>query len=389
MSHPLFSDHHDLLRTVIADWARDRIAPHIDEWEAAREFPRELFVELGQLGFLGAQYPVEYGGQGADFASSLVIAEELSRIGAESVSMAVAVHASMATPPIYKFGSEEQRHRYLPPILSGHKIAALAISEPEAGSDVSGITTRATRSEDGWILNGQKTFITNGSRADVLVVIARTDNGSEDERPPAFSTFIVDADLAGVIRGRKLEKIGRHASDTTELFFDNVRLQPAALLGVEGEGFKQIMWELEAERLTSAATSVALGSHALDLAITYVKSRRQFGHPIADFQAIRHTLASHAARLTAARELVYATAVRFQNGEERLVEIAMAKLVAAEVLNDVADYALQVHGGYGYMAEYPIGRIWIDARLKRIAAGSDEVLREIIAKQLIGHAHDR
>jgi alkylation response protein AidB-like acyl-CoA dehydrogenase len=372
-----------MLREAIRAWTHERLVPNVAAWDAAGEFPREIFEELGDLGFLGAQYPEEYGGQGGDFAANLVLCEELSRAGVESVSMGVGVHTAMATPPILKFGTEEQRRRYLPDLLSGKKIAALGISEPDAGSDVAGIRTRAVRSDDGdWIINGNKTFITNGERADVVLVVARTSEPAAERA--AFSLFLVDSDLPGFIRGRQLEKIGRHAADTAELTFDNVRVSPDGLLGEEGRGFQQIMWELEAERIVSAATSVALGFHALDLALAYVADRRQFGRAIGDFQAIRHNLADLAARLTAAQELVHTTARRFQAGEERLPEIAMAKLFAALVLNDVADYALQVHGGYGYMSEYEIGRVWIDARVKRITAGTDEIQREIIARHLLG-----
>lgn len=381
--HYLFGEEHDLLRKTVQAWAHERLGPNIDAWERARSFPRELFMELGDLGLLGLQYPEQYGGQGGDFAANLVLCEEISRIGAESVSTCVAVHTAMATPPILKFGSDEQRRRYLPDLIAGRKIAALAISEPDAGSDIAGIRTRAVRSNHGdWIIDGSKTFITNGDRADVVLLIART--SSDAANRPAFSLFLVDAEMPGFARGRQLEKIGRHASDTSELRFDSVRVPPENLLGVEGRGFHQIMWELEAERLVSAATSVALASYALELAVAYVSDRRQFGQRIGDFQAIRHTLAELAARLTAARELVHATARRFQAGEEQMPEIAMAKLVAAEVLGQVADYALQVHGGYGYMAEYPIGRVWIDARVKRITAGTDEIQREIIARHLLG-----
>jgi alkylation response protein AidB-like acyl-CoA dehydrogenase len=380
--HYLFTEEHDMLREAVAAWARERVQPHIDEWEREKEFPREIFEELGALGYLGAQYPEEYGGQGGDFAANIVLVEELSRIGAESVSMAVGVHTAMATPPILKFGTPEQRRHYLPDLLAGRKIAALGISEPEAGSDVASIRTRATRTDDGWVLQGSKTFITNGLRADVVILVART--SPEDAEKPSFSLFLVDTSLPGFVRGRKLEKIGRHASDTAQLNLDGVRVPADALLGEEGAGFRQIMWELDAERIVSAATSVALGFHAFDLAVEYVKTRRQFGRPIGDFQAIRHELATRVANLAAARELVHTTARRFQLGEERMTEIAMAKLVAANALAEMADYALQVHGGYGYMAEYPIGRVWIDARLKRIGAGTDEIQREIIARHLIG-----
>jgi alkylation response protein AidB-like acyl-CoA dehydrogenase len=380
--HYLFTEEHEMLRETVRTWVRERLVPHVAEWEAAGAFPREIFNELGDLGLLGLQYPEEYGGQGGDFAANLVLCEELSRAGVESVSMAVGVHTAMATPPILKFGTEEQRRRYLPELLSGRAIAALGISEPDAGSDVAGIRTRAERAPNGaWVIHGSKTFITNGERADVVLVVART---SPIEARPEFSLFLVDAGLPGFERGRQLEKIGRHAADTAELSFNGVRVPPESLLGEEGRGFQQIMWELEAERLVSAATSVALGFHALDLALEYVRNRHQFGRPIGEFQALRHNLAELTARLTAARELVHTTARRFQAGEERMPEIAMAKLVAAEVLNEVADYSLQLHGGYGYMAEYPIGRVWIEARVKRITAGTDEIQREIIARHLLG-----
>lgn len=379
----LFTSDHELLRESVRGWVQRHVAPFVDEWEALGEFPADLFEQMGDQGFLGVQYPEEYGGQGGDFAANLVICEELSRVGAESLCMAVSVHTAMATPPILEYGTEEQRQRYLPDLLTGRKIAALGISEPDAGSDVAGIRTHARPADDGgWILDGAKTFITNGGRADVVLVIARTPSEAEDRK--AFSLFLVDTSLPGFSRGRRLEKIGRHASDTCELGFESVRLPSEALLGQEGRGFQQIMWELDAERIVSAATSVSLGFHALELAITYVKDRRQFGKPLADLQAIRHNLADLWARLTAARELVYSTARRFQAGEERLAEIAMAKLVAAQSLADAADYALQVHGGYGYMREYPISRVWVDARVKRITAGTDEIQRELIARHLLG-----
>jgi alkylation response protein AidB-like acyl-CoA dehydrogenase len=381
--HHLFTAEHELLRESVRGWVRQHVAPFVDEWEQLGEFPRDLLERMGEQGFLGVQYPEEYGGQGGDFAANLVVCEELSRIGAESVCMSVAVHTAMATPPILEYGTAEQRRRYLPDLLAGRKIAALGISEPDAGSDVAGIRTRARRADDGgWILDGGKTFITNGGRADVVLVIARTRSGSDEHR--AFSLFLVDASLRGFSRGRRLEKIGRHASDTCELSFESVHLPADALLGEQGRGFQQVMWELDAERIVSAATSVSLGFHALELAIDYAKERNVFGRPIADFQAIRHNLADLWARLTAARELVYSTARRFQSGEQRLAEIAMAKLLAAQGLSDAADYAVQVHGGYGYMREYPISRVWLDARAKRITAGTDEIQRELIARRLLG-----
>jgi alkylation response protein AidB-like acyl-CoA dehydrogenase len=381
--HYLFTAEHRQLRETIRSWVAKNVQPHIDTWEAAGRYPRELFTELGRIGFLGLQYPEQYGGQGGDFLAALVLCEEMSRVGAESVGMSVAVHTGMAVPPILKFGSEDQKQRYLPGLISGDLMAALAISEPNSGSDVASMTTRARRDAEGeWILDGQKTFVTHGERADVVLVVARTD--PEASGHAAFSLFLVDTRAPGFRRGRRLEKIGRHASDTAELVFNSVRVPADALIGEQGRGFYHLMWELEAERIISSATSVALGFHALQLGLEYVKTREQFGHPLADFQAIRHEFATLAAQLTAARELVYFAAFRFVREHHPIPEIPMAKLFAADILNRVADYSLQVHGGYGYMAEFAIGRVWKDARVKRIAAGTDEVQREIISKHLLG-----
>jgi alkylation response protein AidB-like acyl-CoA dehydrogenase len=381
-AHYLFSDEHEQLRESISRWVADRVVPNIEDWDRAETLPSDIYEEMGALGFLGLQYPEDYGGQGGDFAANLVLCEELSAVGAEALGSSVGVHTAVAVAPLAQFGTDEQKDRWLAEFLSGRTLCAIAITEPDGGSDVAGMRSVAERTADGWLLNGSKTFITNGARAGVIFVIART--SARDAERPAFSLFLVEADRPGVSRGLPLEKIGRHASDTCELFFDHVELPSDALLGEEGRGFHQIMWELDGERIVSAITSVALGYHALGIAKDYVLERRQFGRPIADFQAIRHELANHAAALAAARELTHATAWRFQNGHARLEEISMAKLVAANTLCEVADYALQVHGGYGYMREQSIGRVWIDARAKRITAGTDEIQREIIARHLLG-----
>jgi alkylation response protein AidB-like acyl-CoA dehydrogenase len=386
-SHYLFNEDHDQLRESIARWVQRRVVPHIEEWDRQASLPDEIYEEMGELGFLGLQYPEEYGGQGGDFAANLVLCEELSHVGAEALGSSVGVHTAVAVAPLAQFGTEAQKQKWLPEFLSGRTVCAIAITEPDGGSDVAGMRSVARRTDDGWVLNGSKTFITNGTRAGVIFVIARTSEKEAEKR--SFSLFLVEGDRPGVSRGPALEKIGRHASDTCELFFDSVELPPEALLGEEGRGFHQIMWELDGERIVSAATSVALGYHALGLARDYVKERRQFGHSISDFQAIRHNLATHAASLAAARELTHATAWRFQEGSVPAEEISMAKLVAATVLGEVADYALQVHGGYGYMKEQSIGRVWIDARAKRITAGTDEIQREIIARHLLGRPEVR
>lgn len=383
-AHYLFTEEHRLLRESIRAWVRQEISPHIDEWEKEGAFPRSVFTDLGRLGYLGLQYPEEYGGQGGTFVAAMILSEELSYAGAESVSMAVSVHTGMAVPPILKFGTKEQKQRFLPGLLRGELIAALAITEPDAGSDVSGIKTHGRRDEmnGDWVIDGQKTFITNGWRADIVLTVARTDDDHAGR--PAFSLFLVDTKTPGFKRIAKLEKIGRHASDTATLSYDSVRVPADALLGEAGRGFHHIMWELDAERTISAASSVALGYHALELATSYISERRQFGRPLASQQAIRHELATLTAQLTAARELVYFVAWKFEHGVVATPEISMAKLVASDVLNRMADYALQLHGGYGYTTDYPISRVWRDARLKRLGAGTDEIQREVIARHLLG-----
>lgn len=378
MSHFIFTETHQQLRAEIRRYVERELAPHAEEWEAAEAFPDKVFREMGRLGYLGLRYPEEYGGSGLDFASAIVLAEELSRAGSGGVGMAITVHAEMALPPVLKFGHEEQKQRFLVPALKGDQIAALAITEPGAGSDVSGIRTRAAREGDHWVLNGSKIYITNGVRADWYLVVART---GEDQWG-GLTLFLVERSAPGFSVGRKLKKLGMHSSDTAELFFENVRIPDANRLGDEGQGFYHIMWELQGERLIGAASGVAGAERALEMALQYAGEREAFGRPIGKFQAIRHKLAQMATELEAARSLVYTCAWRWQNGEYPVKEIAMAKLYAAEVAFRVADEALQIHGGAGYMAEYPIQRAWRDARLLRIAGGTDEIMREIIAKQM-------
>ncbi len=378
MGHFIFGEMHETLRAEIRRYVEERLAPHAEEWEAAEYFPDEVFREMGKLGYLGLRYPQEYGGSGLDYYSAIVLAEELSRAGNGGLGMAIAVHTEMATPPVLKFGTEEQKQRFLVPAIRGEKIAALAITEPGAGSDVSGIRTRAVRDGDDWIINGSKIYITNGVRADWYLVVTRT---SEDQWG-GLTLFLVEKGTPGFSVGRKLKKLGMHSSDTAELFFENVRVPDANRLGDVGQGFYNIMWELQGERLIGAAGAVAGAERSLEMAMQYASEREAFGRKIGKFQVIRHKLAQMATEIEAAKALVYATAWRWQNGEYPVKEISMAKLFAAEVAYRVADEALQIHGGAGYMMEYPIQRAWRDARLLRIGAGTDEIMREIIAKQM-------
>ena len=299
------------------------------------------------------------------------------------LAMGVAVHTDMATPPVFLFGSEEQKQEYLVPSIKGEKIACLGITEPDAGSDVAGIKTRAVRDThsgtggDEWVINGSKTYITNGHRSDFIVLVTKTD---PDAGYDGFTLFIVDMDAEGVIREKKLEKLGMHASDTALLAFQDVRVPHEAMLGEQGKGFYHIMWELQGERLIGAAGCVAGAQRAFDRTLQFATERKAFGRQIGRFQAIRHKFADMATKIEAGRQLVYTTAWRFNNGEYPVREISMAKLYTAQMACEVMDECLQIHGGAGYMKEYGIERGWRDMRLNRIGAGTDEIMLDVIGR---------
>ncbi|OUM86853.1 MAG: acyl-CoA dehydrogenase [Bacillus thermozeamaize] len=376
---PYFQEEHEALRKVIRRFVANEVTPYIEEWEEKGEFPREIVKRMGELGFLGLRYPEEVGGQGGDYFSVIVLAEEMARCGAGGFPMAIAVQTDMATPPILEFGTPDQIERFLKPAIRGEKLAAIGITEPNHGSDVAGIQTRAVRDGDDWVINGSKTFITNGPRADFITMVVRT---SDKPGYEGLSLFLVELDRPGVSVSRKLDKVGMRSSDTAEIVFDNVRVPQENLLGEEGKGFYQIMWQLQGERLIGAAGSVGMAQYAYELARDYAKERKAFQRPLSQFQVIAHLLAEMATEIEAARHLTYAAAYRFARGEVPTKEISMAKLVAAQVAHWVADRALQIFGGYGYMMEYPIQRIWRDTRLYRIGGGTDEIMKEIIAKQM-------
>jgi alkylation response protein AidB-like acyl-CoA dehydrogenase len=374
----IFTEIHETLRAEIRRYVETELAPHADAWEEAEYFPDAVFRQMGKLGYLGLRYPEAYGGSALDYPAAIVLAEELSRAGNGGLGMAILVHTEMATPPVLRFGTEEQKQRFLVPAIQGEKISALAITEPGAGSDVSGIRTRAVRDGDDWVINGAKTYITNGLRADWYLVVTRT---SEDQWG-GLTLFLVEKGTPGFTVGRKLKKLGMHSSDTAELFFANVRVPDQNRLGDVGQGFYHIMWELQGERLIGAASGVAGAERALELAMDYAKTREAFGRKIGKFQVQRHRLAQMATEIEAAKAFVYQCAYRWEQGEYPVKEISMAKLFASQVACRVADEALQIFGGAGYMMEYPIQRHWRDSRLLRIGAGTDEVMKEIIAKQM-------
>ncbi len=374
--HFIFNDEHDQLRDSIRAFAQKELAPHAEEWEETT-FPDWVFRRMGELGYLGLSYPEEYGGQGGDYYSNLVLAEEIGHSNSGGLAMGIAVHTDMATPPIFMFGTEEQKQRYLVPSIKGEKISCLGITEPDAGSDVAGIRTRAVREDGEWVINGSKTYITNGHRADFIVLVTKTD---PDAGYDGFTLFLVDMDLPGVVREKKLEKLGMHASDTALLAFNDVRVSDDAVLGEIGKGFYHIMWELQGERLIGAAGCVSGAQRAFDRTMQYALERKAFGREIGHFQVIRHKFADMATKIEAARQLVYSTAWRFQNGEYPVREISMAKLYASRVAVEVADECIQIHGGAGYMKEYGIERAWRDLRLNRIGAGTDEIMLDVIGR---------
>ncbi|HST54618.1 MAG TPA: acyl-CoA dehydrogenase family protein [Solirubrobacteraceae bacterium] len=374
--HFIFTDEHEQLRESIRSFAVKELAPHAEEWEETT-FPDSVFHRMGELGFLGLDKPEQYGGQGGDYYSALVLAEEIVHANCGGLAMGVAVQTDMAMPPILAFGTEAQKQQWVAPAIRGEKILALGITEPDAGSDVAGIKTRAVRDGDDWVINGSKTYITNGHRADVIVLVTKTD---PDAGYDGFTLFLVPMDAPGVVREQKLRKLGMHASDTALLAFQDVRVPDSAVLGQVGKGFYHIMWELQGERLIGAAGCVSGAQQCFNRTLEYAKERTAFGKPIGQFQVIRHKFAEMATKIETARQLTYMTAWRHQNGEYPVREISMAKLHAARVACEVADECIQIHGGAGYMREYNVERGWRDMRLNRIGAGTDEILLEVIGR---------
>ena len=372
-----FSPEHDELRRSIRSFVESELAPHADEWEEKESFPDSVFTRLGELGYLGLSYPEEYGGGGGDYLCSIVLGEEMIRCGSGGVSMAVAVQTDMAVPPLHKFGTEEQKQLYLVPALKGEKIFCLGITEPDAGSDVQNIQTTANKVDGGWVINGRKIFITNGRRAHAMTLVAKTDRGAGHH---GISLFIVDTDTPGYEVARTLDKVGMRSSDTGEITFTDMFVPEDALLGKEGEGFYNISWELQGERLIGAAGTIAGAKRMFEAALEYSNERKTFGKPIGKHQVIRHALADMATEIEAAQQLVYTAAWKVNKGEYPVREISMAKLLTGEVAWKVADKVLQIFGGYGYAMEFPIQRAWRDTRLIRIGGGTDEVMREIIGK---------
>jgi alkylation response protein AidB-like acyl-CoA dehydrogenase len=380
MRHPIFTAEHEELRTSVRRFVDSEVRPHVVEWEDAGHFPDDLFRRCGELGFLGLHFPTRWGGSGGDLAAGLVFVEELARCGAGAIPMAVSVQTHMATPALCEFGTDDQRERWLGPAIAGTKIGAIAITEPDAGSDVAAIRTRAVLDGDVWRVNGRKMFITNGSRAHFLTLVAKTDPTGGHH---GVSLFLVDTSLPDVRVSRRLEKLGMHSSDTAEIALDDVEVPANELIGLEpGRGFAQLMWQLQYERLAGAAACVGHASQTLDDTVAYAHERHTFGRPIAQHQVIAHKLADAATELTAARTLLYSTAWAVMQGDYPVAEISMCKKYCAQVQNRLVDACVQVWGGAGYLEETGIPRAFRDARLQRIGGGTDEIMNEVLAKRL-------
>ena len=368
------------VRQLVREFARTELAPHAREWGERSHFPREVFRKLGELGFLGVLIPEEYGGAGLTYKDYVVIVEELGAVEG-GVALSVAAHNSLCTNHIFVYGSEAQKKRWLPPLAAGEILGAWALTEPEAGSDAGGTKTFAARERDGWVLRGSKNFTTHASVGGVAVVMARTTPGADHQ---GISAFIVPLDAPGVVVGKKEDKLGMRISDTASLILEDCRLPGDALLGREGEGFAQAMEVLDGGRISIAALGVGIAQGALDAAIAYAKERRQFNRPIAAFQAIKLKLADMATGVAAARLLTERAAEAKDAGEKVTLIASQAKLFASETAVRVCEEAVQIHGGYGYIKDYPVEKFWRDSKLCTIGEGTSEIQRLVIARELLG-----
>jgi acyl-CoA dehydrogenase len=379
----IFSEQHEMFRATVRAFVEREVAPRVEEWEVAGRLPPAIFRRMGELGFLGVEYDEKYGGAGADFLTSAVLHEECARSRSGSLAAAVGVHTDMASPHLYWTGSEVLKEKYLPGVCRGELVTAIAVTEPGGGSDVAAIRTRARRDGDHYVLNGSKMFITNGATAALYVVAARVEPGDDQRRHRGISMFLVERDTPGFTVSRTLDKMGLRASDTAELVFQDARVPADHLLGREGVGFYEVMRVFQRERLVAGLHAVSMAQRALEDTITYVRERQAFGGPLSDKQVIRHRLADLATLIEAGRWLTYAACLKYQAGEECVRDISMAKLFTGEMVNQVAYHCVQLHGGYGYMREFPVERFARDARLMSIGGGTSEIMREVIAKYLL------
>ena len=370
-----------LFRDMTRRALEQEISPHIEEWEALHMVPRELWNTLGAAGLLCPDMPEEYGAAGATPQVTFAVIEEFSRMGFGGIASGYGIHSNIVAPYIEHFGTEEQKNQWLPKMVTGDVLGALAMTEPGAGSDVQSIRTNAVKDGNEWVLNGSKIFITNGMLADMVIVAAITDPGKGAK---GTSLFIVDATLPGFARGKKIEKMGQHTSDTAELFFQDVRLPASALLGELNKGFVIMMTELPRERLGIASQTVAAAEGAFDITVAYVLERKAFGQTIASFQNTRFTLAEVKTEIAINRAFYEKCIEAYIRDELTAADAAMLKYASTEMQCKTIDECLQLFGGYGYTTEYPISRFYTDARIQRIYGGTSEIMRELIARSILG-----
>ncbi|RFC76613.1 acyl-CoA dehydrogenase family protein [Streptomyces sp. AcE210] len=379
MIRTLFEQDHEDFREMVRKFLTAEIAPKLPEWEAAGLFPKDAYARFGELGLAGLNIPAEYGGAGVDdFRFNAVLIEEAAHTYASLG--ALNIHANIVAPYFVSLGTEEQKRRWLPGIAAATSMCSIAMTEPGTGSDLSGIASHAERDGDDWVLNGAKVFITGGINADLVLVACRTSHG--ENRRDGLSLLVVEDGMPGFTKGRKLEKLGTRSTDAAELFFDNVRVPAANMLGEEGKAFGYLTANLVTERLSQSVGSVATARAGLAAAVDYVRARKVFGKPVAAFQNTKFQLADCATDIEAAQALVDQAVLQHNAGTLTVHDAAKVKLFSSEAAGRVVDKCLQLHGGYGYMLEYPIARLYADIRLARIAAGSSEIMRTVIAKSI-------
>ncbi|MFI5436344.1 acyl-CoA dehydrogenase family protein [Rhodococcus baikonurensis] len=383
MKRHLYEDDHDAFRGVVREFVRREVENNIDRWEQQRFIDRHTWLAAGKHGIIGLSTPEGYNGAGQihDYRYRNVVLEEFAAVGATSLSLSFSLQDDIAIPYIAGLGTDEQKQRWLPFMASGELIGAIAMTEPATGSDLRGITTTANKVDKGWIINGSKTFITSGIQSDLVIVVARTD--SQHRGTSSFSLFVVERDMPGFERGRKLDKIGLHGQDTAELSFADVFVPDTNLLGTVGAGFGQLLRHLPLERLNIAAQALAHTEAIFAQTVRYTTERQAFGQPIADFQNTRFELASMTTELDLTRAYVDQAILAYNANDLTVVDAAKAKLSATDTQHRVIDRCLQLHGGYGYMTEYPVARAYQDARIQRIFGGTNEIMKEIIGRDLV------
>ncbi len=377
ITRTIYQQEHEMFRDSVRKFLEDEVVPYHEQWEEDGQVDRSIWLKAGELGMISPTVPEEFGGVGVDFRYNAIVDEEVSRLGLSGLGFAL--HSDIAVPYIIHYGSDEQKRTYLPKLVSGEMISAIAMTEPGTGSDLQGVQTTAIKDGSDYILNGSKTFITNGQLADIVIVVAKT---KPELGGKGTSLILLEEGTKGFTKGKKLKKVGMKAQDTSELFFDNVRVPQSNLLGEENKGFIYLMQDLPQERLSVAITGIAAAESILQQTIEYTKERKAFGQPIADFQNTQFKLAEMDTELTAARVFVDRCLELLIEGKLDTVTASKAKLLCSDLQCRVMDECVQLHGGYGYMWEYPVARAWADSRVQRIYAGTNEIMKLIIGRSL-------